>query len=376
MDRRIRICQMITELGPAGAERCVYELARRLDPARFDVGVLALRGGEVAGWLAREGVPVRVMDLRGRWDVAAMGRIVSLLRRWKPDILHTHLFHADLVGRTAAWLAGVPRLIHTVHVAEARFRPWQFAWARMAAGACDRIVCVSDDVCRHHAARSGLPRSCYEVIPNGIDVEAFAPDLELRRRLRGRWGVPEERCLLAYLGRLDPQKGTDVLVSALSHLGARQEAVDLVIAGDGPLRWMIENYTAVGEGGDRCRHLGFVHDVRGLLSAADVLVLPSRWEGFGLAAAEAMAAGIPVLGTRVPGLRQVVCDGQTGLLVAPEDVPALADAMLRLATNQDLRVRLGEAALERVRRQFDIRRNTALHAALYSRVMEQGRTAE
>ena len=114
--------------------------------------------------------------------------------------------------------------------------------------------------------------------------------------------------------------------------------------------------------------LGFVTDIRGMLSAADALVMPSRWEGFGLAAGEAMAAGLPVIATRVAGLSEIVVDGQTGILVDREDVVGLADAITRLAGDAELRCRLGEAARRRVIEHYSISANIAAHQALYAEV--------
>jgi len=366
--RRIRICQLITELQLAGAERCVYELARRLDRRRFDVHVMALRGGVVGDMLARAGVPVDVLGVQGRYDVLKLGRLVELLRRGRFDILHTHLFHADLVGRLAGSLAAVPRLVHTVHVAEGRFRPWQFAFARFFADRCDKIICVSQSVLDHHARMSGLPRRRYIVIPNGIDVASFSRDEELRRKLRREWSLADTEVLAAFVGRLDYQKGIDRLLAAASHLAARGEPINLVIAGDGPKRDLVENFIAHGEGGDRARFLGFVQDVRSVLSAADMLVMPSRWEGFGLAAAEAMAAGLAVIASRVAGLRELIVDEQTGLLGDWNDVVSLADTIALLAGDAQLRRRLGAAAMKRVTERFGIDANVAAHEQLYLRL--------
>ncbi|MCJ7544810.1 MAG: glycosyltransferase [Phycisphaerae bacterium] len=364
--RRLRVCHLITELGPAGAERCVYELARRVDRSRFDVQVAALRGGAVADWLAAAGVPVTVLGVRGRWDVSKLALLVELLRG-RVDLLHTHLFHADLVGRVAASLAAVPHLVHTVHTAEGRFRPWQFAMARLLAGACDRIICVSPSVQRLHARRAGLPAWRYAVIPNGIDADAFAHDAEARRRLRQQWGLPQgdDQVLLAYVGRLDHEKGIDVLLSAVSHLAARGTPVDLVIAGDGPQRRVVENFVAHGEGGSRCRYLGHVDEVCAVLSAADLLVVPSRWEGFALAAAEAMACGLAVIGSDVPGLRDLVLDGRTGLLVERADGVALAETIVRLSADAAARRAMGQAGRERIVREYPLSAMVAAHERLY-----------
>ncbi len=366
--RPLRICQLLTELGPAGAERCVYELSRRLDRGRFEVHVVALRGGAVAQWLLAAGVGVTVLGVRNKWDVLKLRRLVELLRRRRFDILHTHLYHADLAGRTAAWLAGVPHLIHTVHTAEGRFRPWQFAAARLLANMCDRIVAVSPSARDFHAARAGLPPGRYAVIPNGVDADAFSRDQTARRSFRERWHLGRGKVLCAFVGRLDYEKGVSILLSAASHLAARGEPVELVIAGDGRQRYLVENFIAHGEGGRHCRFLGFVQDVRGVLSAADLLVMPSRWEGFGLAAAEAMACSLPVIASDVPGLRDLVDDGRTGLLVEPRDAIALANAIERLAGDAKLRSRMGRAGKAKVTRQFPIDAAVAAHEALYQAV--------
>ncbi|MHC4295173.1 MAG: glycosyltransferase [Planctomycetota bacterium] len=166
--RRLRICQLITELAPAGAERALYELSQRLDKQRFDVQVVGLRGGVVAEWLRNAGIRTSVLGVRGRWDIFKLRKLVQLLRRERIDILHTHLFHADLAGRIAGRMAGVPHLVHTIQTAEARWRPWQFAFARLTAGACEKLIAVSESVRDHHARLSGIPITRYIVIPNPV----------------------------------------------------------------------------------------------------------------------------------------------------------------------------------------------------------------
>ncbi len=366
---RIRICQLITELAPAGAERCVYEIVRRIDRDRFDVQVAALRGGPMVEWFRDLDVPVSVIDVRSKTDVLRLGRLVRLLRDERIDLLHTHLFHADMAGRVAGYLAGVKHLVHTVHVAEGRVRPWQFAFARLFSDLCDRIVCVSDSVEVFHSKRSGMPASRYRVIPNGIEAGAYVRNDRLRQRLRRRWGIGDDEMLLTFVGRLDRQKGIDTLLGALSHLAARREGKKIVMAGDGPMRDMVTNWVEHGEGGRLCRMLGFVKNVQAVLSAADVLVLPSRWEGFGLVASEAMAAGLPVVGTHVAGLRDVVVPGRTGLLVEPEDAVALVDAIETLAQDRRLRERMGAEGKRRALGLFDINANVATHEALYEEIV-------
>lgn len=368
--RRVRICQLITELGLGGAERILYELVKRIDRQRFDVQVASLRGGEVREWIAQVGVRTRVLGVRGKWDATKLPALVELLRRERIDILHTHLFHADLVGRAAKYLAGVPHLVHTVHTAEARWRPWQFAFGRLTAGLCERIVAVSPSVRDFHARRSGLPPHRYLVIPNGVDPSAYERDGESRLRLRALWKVAPDDVLVAFVGRLSEEKGVETLLAAMRKLGSPGEAPGLVIAGDGPRRKTVERFIAAEAAGRRIRLLGFTADVRGVLSAADIFAAPSRWEGFGLAAAEAMAASLPVVATRVEGLRDLVVEGQTGLLIAPDDPDALADRIMRLARDAELRERLGRAGRSRLCSRFNIAANIGAHEALYAELIE------
>jgi len=364
---------MITELRPAGAERSVYELATRLDADRFDVRVVALRGGAVADWLAEAGVRTDVLGVRGRWDLLKLARLAELLRADPVDILHTHLFHADLAGRAAASLAAVPNLVHTVRTAEGRFRPWHFAFARFFASRCQRIICVSPSTRDSHSRRSGLPKQYYTLIPNGVDVSAYARDDEARDRWRRQWGLDDTQPLAAFVGRLADEKGIEALLGVMSHLASRGEPMHLVIAGDGPLRSVVDNYAAHGEGGTQCHVLGHLRDIQGVLSAADVFISTSRWEGLPLSVIEAMAAGLPVAGTNVPGTRDVVQAGQTGLLVAPDDVVGLANSVQRLAADIDLRRRLGAAGLQRATEHFSITATVAAHEALYADVMASPR---
>lgn len=368
----IRVCQLITELRLSGAERVVYELARRLDRSHFEVCVAALRGGQVAQMLQEAGVPVYVLDVRGRWDIGKFALLRRILKERRVDLLHTHLFHADLVGRPAAMLAGVPHLVHTVHVAEQRFRPWQYAYARLMDYRCDRIVCVSDSVRDHHSRHSRLPLSTYTVIPNGVDTTAFSPPVagEQREQTRRRWGVTLDQTAVLFVGRLDRQKGLDVLLAAMARLGAAADTsarFRFILAGDGPQRPIVEKYLA-SQYGSNCRYLGFVSDIRQTLQAADIFVLPSRWEGWPLALAEAMAAGLPCIGADAPGIRDIIQQGQTGLLAPAEDPAALEEAIVRLANDADLRLRLAAAGQARIRGDFSLERNVATHEELYRRI--------
>ena len=374
--QKIRVCQFITELRPAGAERCVYELATRLPREQFEVEVLALRGGAYADQLSAAGIPVHVLDLRRRLDPKKFSQLVRILREGRFDILHTHLFHADLVGRPAARRAGVPHLVHSVHVAERRFRPWQFAWARWTRTWCDRIVCVSQGVRDFHARQAHLPLEDYTVIYNGVDVQRYARDPSQRNELRRRWGIAEGEVLCGFVGRLDEQKGIPELVDLMTRLsgspGNTGPAIQFVLAGDGPMRGFLEEAVTRRGLARNVRVLGFTDDIPGVLWACDLFLQPSRWEGFCLAAAEAMAAGLPVVGTDVDGLNEVVADGQTGILCRVGDVAALTEAVRRLAQDPSVRERMGQLGRARVLEHFSVDRFVAGHQELYASMVATG----
>jgi len=365
----IRICQFITELRPAGAERCVYALATRLPAERFTVEVAALRGGPVADALRAAGVTVHVLDAAGKLDVRIWPKAARLLRRGRFDILHTHLFHADFVARTAGVRAGIAHSVHTVHVAERRFRCWQFAWTHLTAGGLDRIVCVSEGVRDFHAHRAHLPPDKYTVIHNGVDADRIARSDQRRRRFREQLGLTNSDILCAFVGRLDSKKGIDVLLEGFQRVAAADPALRLVLAGDGPLRRRVCDWLDRSPAAPRAKALGFIEEVGAVLSAADIFCQPSRWEGFCLAAAEAMAAGLPVVGADVAGLNEVVADGETGLLTPPGDARAFADALARLAADQTLRADLGAAGRRRVVERFTLAAFINRHAALYESIL-------
>ncbi len=366
--RPLRVCQLITTLGIGGAERGLYELVTRMDRRRFEVEVFALRDGSVSARLAAAGIPVTVLGLRGKWDILKLPRLTKLIRNGHFDLLHTHLFHADLAGRPAAKAAGVPHLVHTVWTAEGRFRPWQFAYARLLKQCCDRIVCVSQSVRDHHAEKSKLPDDAYIVIPWGVDADKFRRDEASRRAARDEWQLADGDVLLAFVGRLEFYKGIETLLAALGKLASAGRGVRAVIAGDGPQRQAVEEFIAQSPGGGLVRMLGMVSDVPGVLSAADVYVMPSLWEGWPLALGEAMSASLPAIGTDVPGIRDLIVPEQTGLLVERQDAEALAAAIGRLVEDGALRARFGAAGRCRIVDQFTIEQTVAAHERLYDEI--------
>jgi glycosyltransferase involved in cell wall biosynthesis len=302
---------------------------------------------------------VRLLDVPalgrevGVRDVAALAHLCRLMRAQRPAIVHTHTSKAGFVGRLAARLAGVPAVIHQPHghifygyYGNGR-TAFYIALERIAARWTDRIVTLTDRGIEEHLARRIGRRAQYRTVPSGVPTAALRAAAPSRSIARARLGLPEDAFVVAGLGRLVPVKGFDVLIAALRPLAEAVPSARLVLIGDGPQRDELQVAARdLGVGG-RVLVTGVTSDITGWLAAADVLAAPSRNEGMGRAIVEAMALGLPVVGAEVGGIPAVVADGETGWLVPPGDSLALAAALIELARDEALRIKLGTAAVTR-----------------------------
>jgi glycosyltransferase involved in cell wall biosynthesis len=361
---RARVLILITLAETGGAQTYVASLLPAL-AAEFDVAVAAHGDGYLRSAAAAAGVrfiPLahlgRALDARA--DARALRELVGVLRRERPQILHANSSKAGVVGRVAAAATGVPVRIFTVH-------GWAFKAHRGAAGAtylwADRLMrpLTTVTVCVAEGERAaGLrARTCAAhntvVIHNGVEL-----DVPRRRHTTGRATV------LA-VGRLRHPKDFGTLVRAAA--AAPEGTLCVRVAGDGPERAALE--TEIERLEAPVELLGERGDVAELLATADVFVLPSRSEGLPMSVLEAMAAGLPVIASRVGGVGELVVDGTTGMLVPPGDVNALARALERVAGDPGLRVRMGQAGRRRAEVEFGLDRCRRAHVDLYRAALRQ-----
>lgn len=281
--------------------------------------------------------------------------VARLTRALRADVVHTHLVHADVYGGLAAKLRGA-RLVSTKHNDDPfRTGPFRFV-ERGLARAADRVVTITDALRRFTVERVGIPASKVETIHYGLDDLPEAWGENAADDVRS-----DARVLLA-VARLTRQKGVDVAIRALPEL---PDDCVLVVLGEGPERASLERL-ADGLGvGARVVLPGRVPDVAAWLRRAAVYVHPARWEGFGLGVLEAMLAGLPVVASNVSALPELVADGETGLLVAPDDASALA-AAVRDALE---RPSLGESGLRRARSEFSVARMADRTVELYEAIL-------
>jgi glycosyltransferase involved in cell wall biosynthesis len=323
--------------------------------------------------LGREVAPVR--------DVRALLGVIGFIRKTRPVIVHTHTSKAGFVGRFAARLTRVPAVIHQPHghifygyYGRGRSE-FYIGLERIAARWTDRIVTLTDRGTEEHLAQRIGRREQYVAVPSGVPIGELQANAPGPAQARAQLGLAPRDFVVVGLGRLVPVKGFDVLVRALGQVVAEVPSTIVLLVGDGPERLALEGLAGALGVRARIRVEGATtapSAVATYLAAADVCAAPSRNEGMGRALVEAMALGVPVVGAAVGGIPSVIGVNECGRLIAPDDVGALAAALIELGRDPRLRAKLGEAARIRAA-EFSVPVAEARLVALYAALCEAKR---
>jgi glycosyltransferase involved in cell wall biosynthesis len=353
----VRILHVQRAKGIGGSERHLLALLPALAASAVDVRMCVLTapgGDQFVDAMRAGGVDTARLPAGPDLNPATFARLLSEIRTFRPDIVHTHLVHADVHGQLAAAAARVAG-ISSVHDTSAFWHkePYRSA-GRLVGRLARRRIAISEHVA-DFLRRTGLGRpDRIRVVHYGIDATALQHDA---KSSRPDLGLMLGDFTVGIASRLVAGKGHDVLIPAIARAAAELGTVKLLVAGDGPergrLEMMADRYCSPGT----VRFLGFVPDIGPFMHACDVLAFPTLAElseGFGLAALEAMAAGRPVIASAVGSLPEVVDDGVTGVLVPPSSVDALGTAIVNLARDPVLRERLGANGAARARRDFPL----------------------
>ena len=356
----MKILTVIESLGCGGAEQALVNLLPLLKARDHQCQVVALWPPyDIAPALEHYGIALHPLNIKGRWNLPqAVLRLAQAVRQVQPDVVHAHLFFASLYSALTRPLMPGPVRVVTFHNLAYDSYPADTAWKRVRKG-LDGIVtrrwmdgasAVSRAVAENYA--SHLRLGAVRVIPNAVATTVASPvgSAELKSAL----GFSSDDFLIVLPGRLRKEKGHVFLLKALRILAERALYPKLLIVGDGPL-WneiavQVEHSNLGGQAA--MRHMIPHDDLMKIMAGADLVVIPSLFEGLGLVAAEAMALGRPVVTTRVGGLAELVEDGVSGLLVPRGDAAALAAAIARLMNDSPLRERLGQAACQPIRARF------------------------
>jgi glycosyltransferase involved in cell wall biosynthesis len=366
----VRALQIIPTLDRSGAEKQLTLLAAGLPRERFDVRVCVLtRTGPLAADLDAAGIPWTLIGKRWKADPLALWKLRRHIQEWKPDLVQTWLFAANSFGRAAALSAGVPRVVASERSVDPWKSGWQFGVDRWLARRTAAIVVNSTGV-RDFYTRHGLPNEKFEVIPNGVELPP--PSTRTRADLLKELGLPEGARIVGAVGRLWPQKRLKDLIWAADLLKVIRDDVHLLIIGDGPLRDRLERYRRQVRIEDRVHFLGHRADVADLLPHFDVLWLGSGYEGMPNVVMEAMAAGVPVVATDIPGTRDLVQTNVTGYLVPIGDRAGFAKYTRKLLDDDALRNAFGAAGQARMREEFSVAKMIERYAAFYERILASG----
>jgi glycosyltransferase involved in cell wall biosynthesis len=383
------ICHVITKLELGGAQEVAMQVVSSLDRRRFRPVLIAGPGGLLTEEAhALEGVEVRlipslVRDIQPIHDLRALWELVAMFRRLRPKIVHTHSSKAGILGRLAAWLAGVPCILHTIH--GYGVTPAQPLWLQHMVIKLERMV---GRVTTHWIAVSKADRlqglewelfsaSKVSVVRPGIDPTAFAARMEPaeRDRLRAALGVGPEQLLVGTVSCLKPQKSPEDFIRVAALVCQRMPAARCVLVGDGALRPQIEAMIRAQGLQDRVALLGWRRDVASLLKAFDVFILTSQWEGLPCAMLEARASRIPIVATRVGGSAEAIIEGIHGTLCPAGDVRAMANRVCQILGDERLRAELRNGTQE-LPEEFTIQETVKQYQSLYTYLLHATRPAE
>ena len=376
----MRVVHLIKATRISGAERHLLILLTALRRLNVDAHLLLLvepnnlMDDLIAEATARK-IPVQRVLIQSDADPRVVNRLRESLRSLRPDILHTHLIHADVYGFVAGKLAGVPRIVTSRHNDDPFRRrlpirvTHRAIWQGVHAG-----IAISDAIRRFLIEVEGAPEKKLHVVRYGLEFERVTPQTieSARQELRAELELREGTFLFGMACRLVAQKGVSDALHAFASIAQEDAHCHFVIAGDGDLLAQLLAETQELGIAERVHFLGWRDDVQQVLAALDVFLMPSLWEGFGLVLIEAMSKRIPVIGTRVSAIPEIVQDGESGLLVPPRDRAALAAAMQILLQDRALRRYMGLLGEDRVESVFSVQRMAEETLAIYQQIQPKG----
>ena len=373
--RKRRIFYLVDSLNIGGTETQAVELARRMDPNKYDVTLACLRKqGPLLEKLNGSAVKVVEFYPKGGIDsprgLYQLARMVAYLRRGHFDVLHAHDLWSNMIGVVAGKLAEVPVIVTSQR--DLSHGDWyqgrRKKWLRRAQNASSVVLTNARMIREGLVSGEGLASAKVRVIYNGVDLDGFQPLPSMRARLFP--GLEREK-LVVLVGNMHTEvKGQPTLIAAAPEVVKRFPKLRFVLVGDGEKRQDFEVAAKATGVSANFMFLGRRNDVADILAACDIAVLPSAAEGMPNAVLEYMAAGLPVVATRVGGNLEVVTDGVTGLLVPPRDAAALAQALSRLLADDVLALRLARQGRELVEQKFSFERLTREVGALYEELLQ------
>ena len=367
----MRILFLSTSMGMGGADSQLLSAAHGMRSRGHEVRIVSLTQlGPMGLEAQRAGIPTESLDMRrGVPDPRGLVRLVRLVRAWRPDVLHSHMVHANLMARVLRVITPVPVMVSTIHNIYEGGRLRMAAY-RLTNALVDHVTIVSQAAADRFVRDRIVPKSLLTVIPNGVDTEQFRRiPRELGHSLRQSLGLEQEFVWLA-VGRFEIAKDYPNMLRGFSRVRERFPHAILLLVGRGSLQSETERLAQSLDLGSGVRFLGVRDDVVQVMSAADGYVMSSAWEGMPMVLLEAAAAGLPIVTTRVGGNHEVVRDGESGFVVPPRDHEALGRAMLQLMELSETERRsMGDRGREIIRAHYGLNRVVERWEELYRDVL-------
>jgi len=367
---KIKIAHIVFSLNVGGLEKLVVELAKRIDKDKFSTSVWCLTGeGTLSKELSAIGIKVFYFNKKGGVDIRLPFRIARALKKEKIGIVHTHDSSANLYGSVAAKIAGTKVIVNTEH-GGIYFETRRKRLAnRILCLLNDREICVSNNV-KDDLRRMGLYNKKLVVIHNGIDFDRFNVSIG-KSGIRKDFGLNSSDFIITTAGRLSGEKNQRLILDAARPVLEKIPEARFIIAGDGPLRNELQEYAGKLKIADKVVFLGERSDIPRILKMSDCFALSSNYESFGLTILEAMASGIPVIATDVGGVKEIVRDGETGVLIQKEDAGLLAQAVIKIKNDPGCSGKIVTRAKEMVKNRYRIEKMVQDHEDLYLNCYEE-----
>ncbi|WP_114109629.1 glycosyltransferase [Thalassospira xiamenensis] len=371
---KYKIIYIITGLSTGGAETMLLKLLEKLNRQRYTPLVISLTSnGEIAEKICKLGIPVKVLGITTAFkSIAGFLRLIKVIRQFKPDIVHTWLYHADLLGGLAARILGIKTICWGIRSSNLDKDKTRLT-TRAIRGICgvlshiipQHIILNSENAREIHRA-IGYASQKMQVIPNGFDLSHFQPGRDIREKIRSKLGLRDQTLLIGMIGRSDPLKNHQGFISAMNIVVHQVPDIKIIMAGKGVdmSNKQLTEQLANTELEAKTELLGARNDIAELMAALDILVCPSHAEAFPNVVGEAMASGVPCVATNVGDCSHII--GDTGSIVPAGNVNALADSIIdMLKISSDQRRELGKKARSRIATHFDIDAITYQYEASY-----------
>lgn len=328
--RKIRVLQLVDDLKVGGLEQIIYDIATKLDQNKYRVSVWCFgRGGEIADRLKENRVDVKFINIDSYYNILNILKLAILVKKYEPDIIHSHTYFSNTIGRIAGIISRVPVMISHVHNVYSNYSKRNLLIERLLSNYTDKVICCSEAVRNFVLKYEKINMHKTVIIYNGVNHREIQRSQDISY-LREFLGIYKNVITIICVASLTEKKGHEYLLKAILEIEKEFQKLKFIIVGDGPLKKRLKNLAEELNIQDLVIFTGIRNDIPNLLKIADIFVLPSLTEGLPLAAIEAMSVGLPVVATAVGGVPEIIKDGITGYLVPPKNPKALGNTILNL----------------------------------------------